>query len=105
MIGIVVAIREELTEFFSNNKFVAYKLDAEDQPVFTSQIMPEVAVIESGMGKANAINATNKLIELYHPNIIISAGFAGSVKQNVSSGTSYISVSYTHLTLPTNREV
>lgn len=90
MIGIVVAISEELTEFFSNNKFVAYKLDAEDQPVFTSQILPEVAVIESGMGKANAINATNKLIELYHPNIIISAGFAGSVKQNVSSGTSYI---------------
>ena len=58
MIGIVVAIREELTEVCSNNKFVAYKLDAEDQPVFTSQIMPEVAVIESGMGKANAINAT-----------------------------------------------
>ena len=77
MIGIVVAIREELTEFYSNNEY-------------TSHLMPDVVVIESGMGKTNAINATNKLIELYKPNLLISAGFAGAVKKRIEPGTSYI---------------
>lgn len=90
MIGIVIAIREELTEFFSNHEFSNHKQDHGNQPVYTSHIMPEVVVIESGMGKANAINATNKLIELYQPNLIISAGFAGAVRQNIEPGTSYI---------------
>ena len=90
MIGIVIAIREELTEFLANHELANHKQDQGNQPVYTSHIMPEAAVIESGMGKANAINATNKLIELYQPNFIISAGFAGAVRQNIEPGTSYI---------------
>ncbi len=90
MIGIVIAIREELTGFLSNHEFANHKQEEGNQPVYTSHIMNEVVVIESGMGKANAINATNKLIELYQPNLIISTGFAGAVRQNIESGTSYI---------------
>jgi len=90
VIGIVIAIREELTEFFSNNEFVSHKHNQGDRTVFTSKILPEIVVIESGMGKANAISATNTLIECYKPNTLMSAGFAGSVKKNVSTGTSYI---------------
>ena len=90
MIGIVVAIREELTEFFSNNEFIKHTEDHENHSVYTSHLMPDVVVIESGMGKTNAINATNKLIELYKPNLLISAGFAGAVKKRIEPGTSYI---------------
>ena len=90
MIGIVIAIREELTEFFSNNEFISHKHNQGNRTVFTSKMLPEVVVIESGMGKENAVSATNTLIECYKPNILISAGFAGSVKKNVPTGTSFI---------------
>ena len=90
MIGIVIAIREELLEFFSKNEFVKDKQQYENQPVYTSRLMPDVVIIESGMGKENAINATSTLIAAYHPNLIISAGFAGSVIQNTEPGTAYI---------------
>ena len=90
MIGIVIAIREELLEFFSKNEFVKDKQQDENQSVYTSHLMPDVVIIESGMGKENAINATSTLIAAYQPKIIISAGFAGSVIQNTEPGTAYI---------------
>ncbi len=90
MIGIVIAIREELLEFFSKNKFVKDKQHDENQPVYTSHLMPDVVVVESGMGKENVINATSKLIASYQPIMIISAGFAGSVVENTEPGTTYI---------------
>ena len=90
MIGVVVAIREELTDFFSENEFVPDKLYSNDQTIYTSALISNVALIESGMGKTNAINATNKLINLLQPGLIISAGFAGSVKRQVMPGTSYL---------------
>jgi len=90
VIGIVIALREELTEFLSNNEFISHKHNQGNRTVFTSKMLPEVIVIESGMGKENAVSATNTLIECYKPNVLISAGFSGSVKKNVQTGTSFI---------------
>ena len=49
----------------------------------------------SGVGKINATIKIMELISKFQPNEIINYGTAGSTKP----------VSYTHLTLPTNREV
>jgi len=82
VIAIVVAIREELSTFVSRNKFVPAEQIDINQCIFQSELIPDVVLMESGIGKSNAENATKIILDRYKPSLLISAGFAGSVKQS-----------------------
>lgn len=90
MIAIVVAIREELSTFVSRNKFVPAEQIDINQCIFQSELIPDVVLMESGIGKSNAENATKIILDRYKPSLLISAGFAGSVKQSIEPGTIYL---------------
>ena len=89
MIGIVTAIREEVSDFLRQGGF-----QPADGPVngdrsvhfFESRQMPDVVVVEGGMGRENAERATRLLTDRYGPDLIVSAGFAGAVKPGAKAG-------------------
>ena len=51
----------------------------------------DVCVVKSGIGKVNAALATQKLIDTYHPDFIISSGCAGGLSQLLNVGDVVVS--------------
>ena len=73
-IGIIVAMDKEfvqLNSLFENDS--------------------DVCVVKSGIGKVNAALATQKLIDTYHPDFIISSGCAGGLSQLLNVGDVVVS--------------
>ena len=87
--------------------FAAYQPESEDYPT----------IVLSGSGSERAARATKWAIQEFSPEAIVSFGFCAATKNYARSGDiviaarvidlpgSPLAVSYTHLTLPTNREV
>ena len=50
-------------------------------------------------------NITRPVIDVEHPIVVVGAGYAGAMAARCLSNNGIGAVSYTHLTLPTNREV
>ena len=68
-IGIIVAMDKEFVQLNS-----LFENDA------------DICVVKSGIGKVNAALATQKLIDTYHPDFIISSGCAGGLSQLLNVG-------------------
>ena len=76
-----------------------------------------IMLARTGVGRQKAKQATIQVVENFHPEAIISIGYAGALTKELRVGDLLIAdcildeqddsraVSYTHLTLPTNREV
>ena len=45
-----------------------------------------VALVQGGVGRQQAVEATRQLVEGYGPTLIVSAGFAGGVQRGLSTG-------------------
>ena len=73
-IGILVAMDKEFVQLNS-----LFENDA------------DVCVVKSGIGKVNAALATQKLIDTYHPDFIISSGCAGGLSQLLNVGDVVVS--------------
>ena len=73
-IGIIVAMDKEFVRLNS-----LFESDA------------DVCVVKSGIGKVNAALATQKLIDTYHPDFIISSGCAGGLSQLLNVGDVVVS--------------
>lgn len=73
-IGIIVAMDKEFVQLNS-----LFENDA------------DVCVVKSGIGKVNAALATQKLIDTYHPDFIISSGCAGGLSQLLNVGNVVVS--------------
>ena len=73
-IGIIVAMDKEFVRLNS-----LFENDA------------DVCVVKSGIGKVNAALATQKLIDTYHPDFIISSGCAGGLSQLLNVGDVVVS--------------
>ena len=73
-IGIIVAMDKEFIRLNS-----LFESDA------------DVCVVKSGIGKVNAALATQKLIDKYHPDFIISSGCAGGLSQLLNVGNVVVS--------------
>ena len=73
-IGIIVAMDKEFVQLNS-----LFESDA------------DVCVVKSGIGKVNAALATQKLIDTYHPDFIISSGCAGGLTQLLNVGNVVVS--------------
>lgn len=86
IIGLVVAMPEEVRPIarvlghFSREKidrFPLYRFPMEDR---------EIHLVQCGMGMEKAAAATTALIDGERPDIIISAGFGGGVREELSTG-------------------
>ena len=73
-IGIIVAMDKEFVQLNS-----LFESDA------------DVCVVKSGIGKVNAALTTQKLINTYHPDFIISSGCAGGLSQLLNVGDVVVS--------------
>ena len=73
-IGIIVAMDKEFVQLNS-----LFENDA------------DVCIVKSGIGKVNAALATQKLIDTYHPDFIISSGCAGGLSQLLNVGDVVVS--------------
>ena len=85
MIAIIAALKEEVHSLLKH-----LGLHAQNQGDFPrfyeGEAENKVVVVEGGIGKSRAETATIRVIEEYHPEVIISAGFAGGAKEGPHPG-------------------
>ena len=53
---------------------------------YLSKKHPDVVLVEGGIGRQRASEATRQLAERYELELIVSAGFAGGVQEGLSTG-------------------
>lgn len=84
MIGIIFAMKEELSSFLKNKEIIEtkeiyelkfYKLNVNSKDVF---------VVESGVGKVNSARTTQILIDNFKPNLIINIGVSGGLCDSIN---------------------
>jgi adenosylhomocysteine nucleosidase len=89
VIGVVSAIGREVSDFLDQGGFVVSD-EQEGVRFFESATMPNVVLVEGGMGREKAERATRLLVEQREPDLIVSAGFAGGVKPGAQAGDLFI---------------
>ena len=89
MIGVVSAIGREVSDFLSLGGFTVSDVH-DGVRFFESASMPNVVVVEGGMGREKAERATRLLIDKCGPDLIVSAGFAGGVTPEARVGDVFI---------------
>ena len=69
-----------------------FKVAARDQYLrfHQSKDLPGIVVIEGGFGNERAREAVGAAVERYSPEAIVSAGFAGAVKEGIEPGDLYL---------------
>ena len=89
MIAICVAFRDEVKDYLKAGRF---KVAARDGYLrfHQSKDLPGIVVIEGGFGNERAREAVVAAVERYGPEAIVSAGFAGAVKEGIEPGDLYI---------------
>jgi adenosylhomocysteine nucleosidase len=86
MIGVIVALKSETTEltnFVSNVK--PYSVSGYKCYIF-NLLNKQVVLIYSGVGKANAAVAAHILVSHFNVNLVINAGFCGSLNNKNGIG-------------------
>lgn len=89
MIGVVTAIGREVEDFLRQGGFQVAEV-RDGVRFFESTTMPEVVLVEGGMGREKAEHATHQLIDRSSPDLIVSAGFAGAVRPGARPGDMFI---------------
>ena len=89
VLAVVAAFKDEIRGFLRNGKFRVVQ-KANDLMTYESEGWPEVVVIEGAVGKDKAEFATRNVIKKYKPDFVISAGFAGGVREGLSAGDVFI---------------
>ena len=85
MIAILAALTDEIADFLAQGRY-RLAVRAGENRCFESASERGVAVVVGGMGKERAESATRAALERYTPDLVISAGFAGAVRQGFSAG-------------------
>ena len=88
MLAIVAAFHEEVKDYLKRGHF---QVAARDDYLrfYQSSSGPQV-VVEGGLGRERAEEATRQLIDRYKPGFIICAGFAGAVREGIKVGDLFI---------------
>lgn len=78
MIAIVAAIRDEVAGFLATG---GYRESAKQGAVshYASARWPDAAVVIGGAGRDRAEAATHEALQVYEPDLVVSAGFAGGI--------------------------
>ncbi len=89
MIGVVAAFRDEIRGYLKRGRF-RFEGREEGFRVHKSEANPRIVVIDGGIGKLRAQQATRALVESFDPELIVSAGFAGGLKADQHTGDLFI---------------
>lgn len=89
MYAIVTALREEVSRYLRRGDF-RESSQSNGVGVFESSSHPDVVVLEGGVGRENAEEATRYALKTYSPEFIISAGFAGAVTPELKAGNLFL---------------
>ncbi len=89
MYAIVTALREEVSRYLRRGDF-RESTQSNGVGVFESPSHPDVVVLEGGIGRENAEEATRYALKTFSPEFIISAGFAGAVTPELDAGNLFL---------------
>ena len=89
MLAIVTAFKDEVEDYISTRNFRVRSRDGSAR-YYESKSMPNVVVVDGAIGKTRAVDAARKLIDIYSPDFILSAGFAGGVQQGLRAGDVFL---------------
>jgi adenosylhomocysteine nucleosidase len=89
LLGIIAAFKEEVEDYLRKGRFKM--VDRVDSISFyQSSSAPDVTVAAGGVGRERAETATGLLIDRYPPDFIVSAGFAGGVREGIGPGDLFL---------------
>ena len=89
MLAIIAAFHQEVSDYLENGRFSV--ADQHDHlRLYRSDVKPHVVVIEGGIGREKAEEATTLAIEKYRPDYIVCAGFAGGVREDAKVGDLFL---------------
>lgn len=86
MIAILYAIKQEINPIMKH-MHVSKKFKIEEMLFFQADLngLP-VTLVQTGIGRDNAIKATNHLLKTFKINLLISSGVAGGLRQGIGIG-------------------
>ena len=89
VLAIIAAFHQEVSDYLKNSRFSVS--DQRDYlRLYRSDLKPDVVVVEGGIGREKAEEATKLAIERYRPDYIVCAGFAGGVREGVKVGDLFL---------------
>ena len=89
MLGIVTAFKDEVRGYLRHGGFRVVDRSGY-LSYYLSKKHPDVVLVEGGIGRQRASEATRQLAERYEPELIVSAGFAGGVQEGLSTGDVFL---------------
>ncbi len=93
MIAIIAAMDEEVEAF----KVLMQDLREDEYGFYLGTIADkEVVLAKSGIGKVGAAIVTTRLIDFYHPKLIINIGCAGALKEDIAIGDIVVATKVAH---------
>ena len=85
MIAIFAAFKEEIRDYLKAGRFRVVEREGSFL-FYLSELRPRIVVVEGGFGNERAAEAVRTAIERYNPETIVSAGFAGAVRNDLVAG-------------------
>lgn len=82
-IAIIAALRREIHELVALPEVQRLRVTGRSRPVY---VLGDVSITCAGIGRQAAVGATEGMIEQFHPELIISVGFAGAVDPELRIG-------------------
>jgi len=92
MIGIITAINDEILAL--KDSLSDYKVVEKDGCIFYEG--ENYVAIKAGVGKVACAYHCTKLIDLYHPELLLNVGVAGSLKEEIKTGSLVIADKVTY---------
>lgn len=89
MLGIVAAFAEEIRGFINLHEFKKFE-DEGTLNFYKSEALQDVVIVQGAIGKDQAEIATERLIESFRPQRIISAGFAAGARPGSRAGDVFL---------------
>ena len=89
MLAIVAAFKEEVHSYLKRGGFGLVDRD-ESVRFYQRKSDSRVVVAEGGAGRGGAQEVTRRVIEAYHPDFIVCAGFAGGVRRGLRPGDLFV---------------
>lgn len=85
MLAILAAMRDEVSDYLGAGGF-AVVARRDSLCLFRSPSVPEVMVVEAGIGRERALRAVRYLAQEWRPDVVLSVGFAGAVRPGLKAG-------------------
>ena len=85
MLAIVAALKEEVADYLA---LLGYRRAGQDglARFYRTPARHDVVVVVSGIGRARAVEATTRAVEIFGPDLILAVGFAGGVRPGLKAG-------------------